>query len=255
MIVNRLWQHHLGRGIVATPSDFGKQGASPTHPELLDWLATELIQRGWHLKPIHKLIMTSAVYRQSAAIDPSKAAADVDNALFWRQDRRRLEAEAIRDALLAVSGQLDPTMFGPGTLDESMRRRSIYFTVKRSQLIPMMTLFDAPDALVPIAVRSATTVAPQSLYLMNNPNVRAWAAAFARRVAPGEGESNADAIRNAYLLALSRPPDDAERADAQAFLDRQVQSYKEAGADDPAGAAWTDFCQVLMSLNEFIFID
>src|SRR5207245_2068887 len=114
VIVNRLWQHHLGRGIVATPSEFGARGEPPTHPELLDWLATELIGNGWRLKPIHRLIMTSAVYMQSSAIDEGKQQLDRDTRLFWRRPRMRLEAEAIRDALLAVSGTLDPRMFGPG---------------------------------------------------------------------------------------------------------------------------------------------
>ncbi len=161
--------------MVATPSDFGKQGEPPTHPELLDWLAVELIQGGWHLKPIHKLIMTSAVYQQSSGSDTARASLDIENHLLWRQNRRRLEAEVIRDAMLAVAGMLDDQLYGPGTLDASMRRRGLYFTIKRSQLIPMMSLFDAPDALVPIAVRSTTTIAPQSLFLMNNPQVRTWA--------------------------------------------------------------------------------
>src|SRR5262249_28234691 len=125
VIVNRLWQHHMGRGIVATPSDFGTQGERPTHPELLDWLAGELIRNGWRLKPIHKLIMTSKAYMQSSANDPARAKIDRDNKLCWRFNRRRLEAEIVRDSMLSVSGLLDENMFGPGTLDESMKRRSI----------------------------------------------------------------------------------------------------------------------------------
>ncbi len=255
MIVNRLWQHHFGRGIVATPSDFGTQGSPPTHPELLDWLAVELIHKGWKLKAVHKLIMTSSAYRQGSKIDAAKAARDIENRLFWRQERRRLEAEPIRDAMLTVSGLLDPRMYGQGTLDERMRRRSIYFTVKRSKLIPMMTLFDAPDALVPIAVRSSTTVAPQSLLLLNSPIVREWAAGFARRVAPKEGESLDDAVRRAYLRALSREPDSEELDQAREFLDRQTASHQAAGHGDGVESALTDFCQVLMGLNEFIFIE
>ncbi len=255
VIVNRLWQHHFGRGIVATPSDFGAQGALPSHPELLDWLARALIHNGWRLKPIHKLIMMSSVYRQSSHGDPSKSAIDVDNALLWRQERRRLEAEPIRDAMLAVSGLLDSRMFGPGTLDLRMRRRSIYFTVKRSKLIPMMTLFDAPDALTPIAARPGTTGAPQSLLLLNSPIVREWAAGFAHRVRPDEGTTLDDAVRSAYRIALSRQPSVQEQADARAFLDRQVASHKAAGHTDGIEPALTDFCQVLMSLNEFVFIE
>src|SRR5205085_6654013 len=114
VIVNRLWQHHLGRGLVATASDFGFQGERPTHPELLDWLAGELIRGGWRLKPIHRLLMTSAVYTQSSRVDPDRAKLDPDNRLWARQSRRRLEAEVIRDAMLAASGELDERMFGPG---------------------------------------------------------------------------------------------------------------------------------------------
>ena len=142
VIVNRLWQHHLGRGIVATASDFGTQGVRPTHPELLDWLAVELVHGGWRLKPIHKLILTSAVYLESDENDAARRAVDHDNLLCWHKSGKRLEAEIIRDAMLSVSGLLDERMFGAGTLDEKMRRRSIYFFVKRSQLVPMMTLFD-----------------------------------------------------------------------------------------------------------------
>jgi hypothetical protein len=255
VIVNRLWQHHLGRGIVATPSDFGKQGEPPTHPELLDWLAVELVHNGWHLKPIHKLILLSATYRQSSEIDAAKEQADPDNALVWRFARRRLEAEPVRDSLLAVSGKLDRRMFGPGSLDERMTRRSIYFTVKRSRLIPMMVVFDAPDALVPLATRSQTTVAPQSLLLMNSPIVRDWAVAFARRVRPSAETSLGDAIANAYRIALSRPPTGGERADAIAFVNHQAAMYQVASHQGATEAALADFCLVLMSLNEFLFIE
>src|SRR5207248_3479727 len=130
------WQHHMGRGIVSTPSDFGTRGAAPTHPELLDWLASELIRHNWRLKPIHKLIVSSAAYAQSSQVDPMKAARDADNRLFWRRPALRLEAEAIRDSLLHVGGALDLTMYGPGTLEEGSKRRSNYFTMKRSKLIP-----------------------------------------------------------------------------------------------------------------------
>jgi hypothetical protein len=255
VIVNRLWQHHFGRGLVATPSDFGAQGATPSHPELLDWLATRLIEGGWRLKPIHELLMTSAAYRQGSSIDPAKAAVDVENVLVWRQRRRRLEAEPIRDAMLSVSGLLDPRMFGPGSLDERMRRRSIYFTVKRSQLVRFLSLFDAPDALVPIAERSSTTVAPQALLLLNSPVVREWAAAFAARVRPGEGESRDDAINRAYRLALVRDPRPDEFAAARSFLDAQAAAYRAAGRTDEEAAALTDFCQALFGLSEFLYIE
>ncbi|MFY8200430.1 MAG: DUF1553 domain-containing protein, partial [Pirellula staleyi] len=138
VLVNRIWQHHFGQGIVATPNDFGFQGERPTHPELLDWLARKLIDGGWRIKPIHKLIMMSATYQQSSLFDANKSMVDPKNQWAWRFSPRRLEAEVIRDSILATSGQLDRTLFGAGTLDESMKRRSIYFFVKRSQLIPFM---------------------------------------------------------------------------------------------------------------------
>jgi hypothetical protein len=248
VIVNRLWQHHFGRGIVATPSDFGAQGERPTHPELLDFLASELIASGWRLKPIHRLIVTSAAYRQGTAFDREKSAADPDNRLLWRRAPRRLEAEVIRDALLAVSGQLDRRMFGPGTLDLQQKRRSVYFFVKRSRLVPMMVLFDAPDGTVGIEQRTNTTIAPQALLLLNNPVVRAAADALARRL---EKEKDAPAaVRLGYALALGRPPKAAEWADSAAFLAEQRRAYRGDGH-----LALLDFCQVLLGLNEFIYID
>jgi hypothetical protein len=255
VIVNRLWQHHMGRGIVATPSDFGTQGERPTHPDLLDWLATELIRNGWHLKPIHKLMMMSAVYRQSDASHPTAARLDPNNRLCWRHPRQRLEAEVIRDSMLAVSGTLDTTMYGPGTLDEKQRRRSIYFFVKRSRLIPAMMLFDAPNALQSIALRASTTVAPQALMLMNSPMVRECAQSLARRAAPAKAVSFLDALPAAYRIALGRAPTEQERADALLFLNRQAASYQAAGHADAARMALEDFCQVLLGLNEFLYID
>jgi mono/diheme cytochrome c family protein len=254
VIVNRLWQHHLGRGLVATPSDFGTRGEPPTHPELLDWLATELIKNNWRLKPIHKLILSSAVYQQGPQFDEAKMKADSDHRLFWRRPRHRLEAEVVRDALLSVSGVLDPKLFGPGTLDETSKRRSIYFTVKRSKLMPMMQVFDAPDALSGVGERPTTTIAPQALLLMNNPQVRDYARSFARRIAPDERTRVEDAVKAGYLIALARGPSAEELADAVAFVKTQVESYRAAGKSGRE-LALTDFCQVLMCLNEFIYVD
>jgi hypothetical protein len=255
VIVNRLWQHHLGRGLVATPSDFGTRGERPTHPELLDWLACELIRQGWHLKPIQKLIMASAVYTQSSHYDEAKARVDSDNRLCWRRPPHRLEAEVIRDSLLALSGQLDPSLFGPGTLDEASKRRSIYFTVKRSRLIPMMQVFDSPDGLQSIGERPTTTIAPQALFLMNNANVRGHAAGFARRLAGHANVTVEEAIKRAYLTALTRYPGAEELADAVAFVKQQAVSYEAAGKRDGRNLALTDFCQTLMCLNEFVYVD
>ncbi|HZY85608.1 MAG TPA: PSD1 and planctomycete cytochrome C domain-containing protein [Gemmataceae bacterium] len=255
VIVNRLWQHHMGRGIVGTPSDFGLQGERPTHPELLDWLARQLIANGWRLKPIHKLIMTSAAYRQGTAFDPNKSRLDSDNRLLWRRAPRRLEGEVIRDALLAVSGTLDERQFGPGTLDRNHKRRSIYFFVKRSQLVPTMVLFDGPDAHQGIEQRTTTTIAPQALLLMNSALVRGCAEGFARRLAPSAEKGLPDAVRDGYATALGRVPSSKELAAAVGFVQEQMASYRADGKNDARHLALTDFCQVLMDLNEFVYVE
>ena len=255
VIVNRLWQHHLGHGIVATPNDFGVQGQKPTHPELLDWLAARLIAEGWRLKPIHKLIMTSAVYMQSAEFDEGDSAIDPDNRWYWRRKPRRLEAEIIRDSMLSVSGQLDRTMFGPGTLDQSMKRRSIYFFIKRSRLVSMMQIFDAPEPLVSVGNRPSTTIAPQALMFMNNPQVRVYARAFGKSLLPSAEKSLADAVRKGYVVAVAREPSDAELKETVAFIESQIASFETKENTNARELALVDFCQVLMSLNEFIYVE
>jgi hypothetical protein len=252
VIVNRMWQHHFGKGIVATPNDFGHQGEPPTHPELLDWLAGELIRNGWRLKPIHKLIVTSAAYAQASETTPDGLRVDPQNHLLWRRTPHRLEAEAIRDALLAVSGSLDTTMYGPGSLDGNILRRSVYLTVKRSQMIPLLQIFDAPEAIQSIGERPTTTVPTQALAFMNSPFVRQRAEKFAQRIRkPTEPLDNA--IDQAYRLALTRLPTGTERLRMQAFIEKQAESYgKNPKATDQA---LIDFCQVLLCLNEFVYID
>ncbi len=252
VMVNRLWQHHLGRGLVTTPSDFGVRGERPTHPELLDYLANELIKNGWRLKPIHKLIMTSAVYQQDTHVDQAKVKLDRDNKLYWRQPSRRLEAEIIRDTILAVGGELDPKLFGPGTLDEKSKRRSIYFTVKRSKLVPMMVIFDAPEALSGMAERPTTTIAPQALHMLNNPQVRQAARGFAKRIAPEAMTPLEDAVRAGYQIALARQPSRDELDDGLSFIRTQMPTYPE---NQRRASALADFCQILMCLNEFVYVD
>jgi cytochrome c553 len=257
VIVNRLWQHHFGRGIVATPSDFGAQGQRPTHPELLEWLAGELVRNGWHLKPLQRVIMTSAVYMESPDYDADRAKLDPDNLLCWRRTRQRLEAEAIRDEMLAVSGLLDTKMHGKGTLDESQTRRSIYFTLKRSKMIPMLMLFDEPDSLQGIGQRPSTTVAPQALWMLNNPQVRRYATALTQRILSATDSSPTSEVRMAYQIALSRNPTNEERDDTVAFLKSQQESYRAAGkgTNESEAAALADMCQAIFSLNEFMFVE
>jgi mono/diheme cytochrome c family protein len=275
VIVNRLWHHHFGRGIVATPNDFGVQGARPTHPELLDWLAAELIRNDWKLKPIHKLMMTSATYQQSSVpsskfqvqgsqkeptlnielgtLNPS--AVDPDNTLLWRREPQRLEAELIRDNMLAASGTLDRTQFGPGTLDEGHTRRSIYFMIKRSKLVPMMQLFDQPEPLVSVGGRPATTIAPQALAILNSPHIRGYARNFAQQLLPAYEKSAGEAVKQAYLTAIGRVPDEIETSSTVQFLAAQEQSYTSAGKPDARKLALADFCQVLFGLNEFVYVE
>jgi hypothetical protein len=255
VIVNRLWHHHFGRGLVATPNDFGTQGEPPSHPELLEWLAAELVRGGWRLKPLQKLLVTSAVYLQSSDPDPARERADPANRLLGRREVRRLEAEAIRDALLATAGLLDRRMYGPGTLDEGMTRRSVYFFIKRSRLIPMMQVFDAPEPLLSAGSRPTTTVAPQALLFLNSPHVRRWAAAFGARLS--EAATPEAAAERGYRLALARAPTGAERAAAAEFLRAQEESYRRDGFSpaDAAARARTDFAHALFCLNEFVYVD
>ncbi len=234
VIVNRLWHHHFGRGLVATPNDFGFRGAQPTHPRLLDFLATRLIENGWRLKPVHRLILTSAAWRQSSAADGRRTALDPDNRLIWRQNVRRLEAEPLRDSLLAVAGMLDRSAFGKGALSASMKRRAIYFETKRTRLTPFLQMFDAPDALTSIGKRNSATAVPQALLLLNDPMVRACAAAFASRV-----RAAADPLASAYELALGRLPSEIERMDGEDFI---------------AAASLEEFCQALLISNEFFYV-
>jgi hypothetical protein len=256
VMVNRLWQHHFGRGLVATPNDFGSAGEPPSHPELLDHLANELIAGGWHLKRVHKLIMTSAVYMQSSdlALDDPRQEIDRENQMLWRRTPRRLEAEAIRDALLVASGQLDKTMYGPGSMDPGMRRRSVYFFVKRSQLIPMMMLFDWPEHLVSIGRRPETTIAPQALAFMNNPQGREYAVALANH-AGSESTSLEQAVGHAYWAALSRGPSKRELKLALEFLKQQTALRKTAGEADAELLAMADLCQTIVSMNEFVYVE
>ncbi len=246
--VNRIWQHHFGRGIVATPNDFGIKGAAPTHPELLDWLASELLRTG-STKHLHRLIVRSATYRQSATGDPTSARADPENRLLWRWPPRRLEAEAIRDALLAVSGELDHTIGGPSaSADDQSLRRSLYLFQKREAPPAHQALFDGPFGMTESCGRRAVTTVPlQPLYLLNSDFSIGRARAFAARVAAAAGNDRGRQIIAAFATALGRVPDDAERAMALRFF---------AGADETAAVpALVRFCQALMNTNEFVYLE
>ena len=253
VIVNRLWQHHFGAGIVRTPNDFGAQGDPPTHPELLEYLAGELIRNGWQLKPLHRAIMLSQVYQQSHEIREDSLQADPENRWLWHYQPRRLEAETIRDAILQLGGSLDRTVYGPSVLDETPRR-SIYLRVKRSELLPVMTMFDAPEPTQSIGTRSITTVPTQALTLMNSAMVRQQAEKLAAAIRSSVTSSLEAQITEAFQRALGRSPTDMELTRMADFV-RQQQAAVPADTPNADLLAFTEFCHVLMCLNEFVYVD
>ena len=259
VMVNRVWQHHFGRGLVATPNDFGVQGKPPTHPELLDWLAGEFVRGGWQLKPLHQLIMASAVYQQGAELKPANLKADPENKLWWHRPARRLEAEAIRDALLTVGGRLEDKLYGPSETNYESARRSVYLRVKRSELIPFLTLFDAPEPAASVGERGATTLPTQALAMMNSTFVRDIADRLTKRVLQ-PGVEPAAAIAQASRIAIGRAPTPAEQARLVKFYEQQLEMLGPPSADPKATAAQTsraliETCLVLLCMNEFIYVD
>jgi len=244
VMVNRIWQHHFGEGIVGTPNDFGVQGERPSHPELLEWLATEFVKGGWKLKPLHKAMILTRVYQQANEVIPENQQIDPENRYLWYHKPRRLEAEIIRDALLSAGGSLDTTMYGPSLLDDTARR-SVYLRVKRSELIPFMTMFDAPEPTQSIGERIATTLPTQALTMMNSPFVRQQAEKLAARIRPTADVPLETAIDRGYQIAVARSPSAEERQQMLSFVQQQTD----------ANLALTEFCQVLLCLNEFVYVD
>ena len=253
VMVNRLWHHHFGRGLVASPNDFGNQGQLPSHPDLLDWLANQLITNKWKLKYIHQLILSSYTYQQSSDYRKTDALLDPENQYHWRFSPRRLEGEALRDSILNVTGQLDTRMFGAGTLDEAMRRRSIYFTIKRSKLIPMLQVFDVPEPLVSQGQRPTTTVAPQALLLLNNAHIRKYCEDGAKQLR-SDSQDRTRLVTQLYQRALSRQPPLSETEKGLEFLNQQTQSYTNSGSNSPEEDALADLFQLMLCLNEFCYI-
>ena len=253
VLVNRVWQHHFGEGIVGTPNDFGAQGDRPTHPELLEWLASQFVSNGWRLKPLHKQIMLSAAYQQSHEINAENLQIDPSNHYLWHFQPRRLDAELIRDALLSIGGNLDLGMYGPSILDNTPRR-SIYLRVKRSELIPLMTMFDAPEPTQSVGERISTTVPTQSLAMMNSPFVRQQAEKLAQRIRPTKDVPIATSVDLAYRIAFAHAPSDSERNQMLAFIESQ-RSVAGTDAGTNIEPALVEFCHVLLCLNEFVYID
>ena len=253
VIVNRLWRQHFGRGIVPTCNDFGSQGMKPSHPELLDWLATELIKNGWRLKPVNRLIMMSAVYMQAGDVNTANVERDPDNNLWSQRPPRRLEAEAIRDELLQLGGRLDDEMYGPSEVNYEGGRRSVYLRAKRSELIPFMTMFDAPEPTQSVGDRGGTTVPTQALAMMNSTFVRDLAGRLYARVQATHPATPEAAVSKTYELAFSRLPSTEEIQRMTDFIAQQTQML---GSKPDAGAqAMREFCLALLCLNEFIYVD
>ena len=248
VIVNRIWQGHFGRGIVATSNDFGKLGDLPSHPELLDWLARWFISDGRHFKSLHRLIVTSAAYRQSAFRPESEVDAallvDSSNKLLWKRSVRRLEAEAIRDAMLAASGELTPVSGGPPADAASSHRRTIECKVIRNRRDPVLDAFDSPDAFNSAGTRNTTTTVTQTLLLINGPWALDRAKALSARLSREAPDSPRDRVALAYRLTLGRDPVEAETTAGEAFLSR-----------DDAEQAIVDYCHVMLNSSEFLYLD
>jgi hypothetical protein len=269
VMVNRIWQYHFGEGLVDTPSNFGLRGSEPSHPQLLDWLAVEFVESGWSVKHIHRLIMSSEVYRQkSRGVVP----VDANDRLLSSFPMRRLEAELIRDRVLFASGSLNRTMYGPGirprihpsvVATSTTRkwptvvrngpehwRRSIYVFVRRSVLMPMLESFDFPTTTQSCEKRVTTTVATQALQLMNDQFTEVQAELMAKRIVAETGDDVDRQIDDVYWRALSREPSRTDRSDCRAFLASQREFHKEDNA-----RALADLCHVMFNLNEFVYVE
>jgi len=251
VMVNRVWQNHFGRGLVATPSNFGALGERPSHPELLDYLAQRFIDLGWSVKSLHREIMLSATYRLSSDDDARNAEIDGDNRLLWRMNRRRLDVEAWRDALLAVSNRLDRTLRGPSTdLDSSDNvRRTVYAKISRHDLNGLLRLFDFPDANITSERRGETTVPQQQLYVLNSRFMIQQSQALAATIFESPDQTIGEQIRQAFLVLYGREATDAEVRIGQLFL-QQAPDDREHSLSRAAR-----YAQVLLAANEFTFID
>jgi Protein of unknown function (DUF1553)/Protein of unknown function (DUF1549) len=278
VMVNRLWQHHFGVGLVATPSDFGALGDAPTHPELLDWLAVEFVEHGWSLKHMHRLMVTSAAYCQDSSVDPrnpkhEKAlAADRENKLLWHANRRRLEGEALRDAMLVLSGELNPRMYGmsarpklpekisnyawkPDAKIEDQNRRSIYVFVKRNMRYPLFDAFDWPDLHNSCGRRVVTTTAPQALLLLNGDFTKERADKLSADLLAKYRTDDTILVAQGYRRAWSRPATTDETELGVRFINKQTTLLEAKHGNNARAQAVADFCHALLNANEFLYVD
>ncbi len=267
--VNRIWQGHFGEGLVRSPDNFGTTGERPSHPDLLDWLAGEFVRGGWSSKHLHRLIALSSTYRMNSIHRPAAAQFDPDNRLLWRMNRQRLDAESLRDALLAAAGQLDLTMGGTlvpwknaeyapeDTVSSSSRRRAVYLPIVRDRVYDVFTTFDFANPSVATAQRTPTVVAHQALFFLNSPLVKDQARHLASAVAAHAGPDQRERITAAYRRILGRSPSLHEIARARQFLATVPTGSATASAGpgaDPLGA-WTALCQALFASNEFLYVN
>jgi hypothetical protein len=267
VMVNRIWQLHFGSGIVTTADNLGVSGAKPSHPELLDFLAAELVRSGWSVKAVQRLILNSAVYRQRSEPRDRLDAIDPDNRLLARFPLRRLDAEAVRDAMLHVAGELDTRAGGPyvpskrtaeGSVEvaentDGAHRRSIYLQQRRTQVVTFLQLFDAPSIVTTCGKRSPSTVPLQSFVLLNSAFARSRGKAFAARLGREAGDDAARRLDLAFRLACGRPPLREERSLCEAFLAKQSTVYAEK--KDAGPRAWADLCQMLLASNAFLYVE
>jgi len=265
VMVNRIWQHHFGVGLVTTPDNLGRSGARPSHPELLDYLATEFVRGDWSVKNLHRLILRSAAYRQSSAWRADGFAADEDNRLLWRYPLRRLDAEALRDAMLAIGGELDPRPGGPYVpttrrkdgnivVDEAAaggHRRSVYLQQRRTQVATLLELFDAPVMTTTCSLRNTATVPLQSLALLNSDFARARARAFAGRLEKEAGTDDDERLNFAYRASCGREPRADERAACRKFLTARRTAPEPEGERQ----TWADLCQMILASNAFLYVE
>lgn len=267
VMVNRIWQGHFGTGLVSSSSNFGLRGSAPSNPELLNYLSTEFIRRGWSIKQMHRLIMLSSAYQMSSAANPEATEIDPENHLLSHQNRRRLEAEPIRDSLLAIGGNLDLTIGGSLTKPAAGKynaikdndavfdstRRALYLPIVRSRMYDLFTIFDYVDAGVHTPIRSVTTVPQQALFMLNSELVEKEANLLAQRVLSTE-KDNAIRINHLYQLLYARPPTPTETARALAHLASFPVETKPS-AKNQAPASWASLCRVLLAANEFVYVN
>ncbi len=279
VMMNRLWQTYFGKGLVRTPNDFGLNGERPTHPELLDWLATEFVRQGWSLKQMHKLIVMSNSYQQTSASDAQRNRIDPENRSLWRQNRRRIDAEGLRDSILSAAGTLNLEMGGesirvplePEIVDtiftesepdnlwsvdpdpKQHTRRSLYLVRKRNVRLPLLAVFDMPDRMLSCAARGQSVSALQSLILLNSPFMQEQSRKLAQSLLQSQSQEE-PRMRTLFLRTLSRPPTNHEKQATTRFLRDQKRILTRRGEPEAEIAVWADLCLAMFNLNDFIMI-